>query len=244
MENINPKHLQSQQTLSKHGRTGIKLLIIFGLSLLLLIPQAFIMNMVTSADNTEAADLEISEQWGPPGRPQRTRALHPRRQSAHNIYILPETLTCKGNIKTRTLSRGIFDFSVYEAPLQISGTFVLPKELTAEQLSHLRVDRARILFSVDDFRAFTDNPTLTYGNGRPIELSSEGYNLGPTMPSPGCETSNPSSTAAKSLSRSPCHLRVPTKSLSCPLDAPLPSPSPPTAPHPASAAATCRPSAR
>lgn len=178
MENTTPTPQFKESGLNKHGRTAVKLLIIFVISLVMLIPQSFIMNMIDERDNTEReAAYEIAEQWGSSCRLKGPVLFIPGDSSAHNRYFMPETYNVQGHVKTRTLSRGIFDFSVYEAPLQISGTFVLPKELTAEQLSHLRVDRARILFSVDDFRAFTDNPVFTYASA-PVHLSAEGYKLG------------------------------------------------------------------
>jgi inner membrane protein len=101
----------------------------------------------------------------------------PGNKVEHNVCILPEEYKASRNIETKTLIRGIYDFSVYEAPLQLSGTFTLPKELTAEQLNRIKAGHARLLFSVSDFRSFTDNPVLTY-EGATIELSSEGYKLG------------------------------------------------------------------
>lgn len=166
-----------ESSLNKNGRIAVKLLIIFIISLVMLIPQALIMNMIDERDNTESqAAAEIADLWGSSCCLKGPVLFVPGDSSAHNLYLLPETYDVQGHIATRTLSRGIFDFSVYEAPLQLSGTFVLPKELTAEQLGHLRVDRARILFSIDDFRAYTDNPSLTFASA-PVQLSAEGYKL-------------------------------------------------------------------
>ena len=178
MENTVQNTRSNDSGLNKNGKLAIKLLIIFGLSLLLLIPQAVIQSIVDERHSSESeASFEISEQWGASCHLVGPVIFIPGDKTENNIYILPETFEANGNIATRTLHRGIYDFSVYEAPMQLSGTFVLPKELTAEQLSHLKTERARLLFSVNDFRSFTDNPTLTYGNA-PIELSSEGYKLG------------------------------------------------------------------
>ena len=101
----------------------------------------------------------------------------PSDTSTHNAYVLPETLDIEGDIKTRTLKRGIFDFTVYDATVVFSGQFTLPSELKPEQLKHLRTDRAKLLFSISFFKGFADNPTLTY-NGQKVELSAEALHLG------------------------------------------------------------------
>lgn len=164
--------------LNKNGKLAVKLTIIFVLSLLLMIPQVFIQNIVDERVETEStASYEISEQWGSSCRLIGPVLFIPGNKVEHNVYILPEEYKASGNIETKTLKRGIYDFSVYEAPLQLSGTFTLPKELTAEQLNRIKAGHARLLFSVSDFRSFTDNPVLTY-EGATIELSSEGYKLG------------------------------------------------------------------
>ena len=161
MENINPKNI-----------------LILIISILLLIPQAIIMDMVNERSSTETtANLEVTEKWGSGQTLTGPVLFIPGDSAANNIYLLPEDLDIKGDIQSRMLKRGIYDFTVYETTLDLSGHFALSKEIKAEQLKHLRTERAKLLFAITDFKGFADNPTLLY-NGQPADLSSEALHLG------------------------------------------------------------------
>lgn len=174
--NTTPSPTPSKQ--KNNGKLGLKLIIILVLSLLLLIPQTIIMNLVDERSQTElSANLEVSEKWGTDRTLVGPVIFIPGDSAKNNIYILSEELNIEGDISTQTLKRGIYDFSVYEVPIKMSGHFVLPKELNETQISHLQLNRARILFAINDFKGFSDNPTLTY-QGQPLSLSAEQYKLG------------------------------------------------------------------
>ncbi len=178
MENINPKNILSDNNSRSSLKLGIKLLLILIISILLLIPQAIIMDMVNERSNTEGlANLEVNEKWGNGQTLTGPVLFIPGDSAANNLYILPETLDINGNINSRTLKRGIYDFTVYETALTFAGRFSLPKELKAEQLKHLRNDRAKLLFAISDFKGFSDNPALVL-DGQSAELSSEALHLG------------------------------------------------------------------
>ena len=176
------KKIRNNMEDNNHQKSGaklwLKLTIIFALSLLLLIPQAIIKNMVDERRGTEMeANAEVCQKWGG-GLTVRGPVLFiPGDTSTNNVYLLPEVLDINGEVETKTLKRGIYDFSVYESPMKLTGTFALPKELNAEQVSHLKTGRAKLLFSISDFKGFVDYPTLTYG-GEQVELQAEGMKLG------------------------------------------------------------------
>lgn len=160
------------------SKLTVKLLIIFVISLLLLIPQAFIRDIIYDRQHTEdIAGTEVLEKWGNELTLTGPVIFIPGDSSISNKYILPETLDIQGQVATRTLSRGIYDFTVYDAPIQMHGTFVLPKELDRTKLSHLDFSRAKILFTISDLRGFSDNPALTVDSSS-LTLSNEGYQLG------------------------------------------------------------------
>ncbi|MBR1835512.1 MAG: cell envelope integrity protein CreD [Bacteroidales bacterium] len=159
-------------------RLGIKLSLIVVISLLLLIPQAIIMNMVNERSNTEqTADIEVCEKWGNGQTLTGPVLFIPGDSAAANVYLLPEELNLKGDINSRTLKRGIYDFTVYETGIDLAGHFVLPKELSADRLKRLRTGRAKLLFAISDFRGFTDNPSLTL-DGKSADLAAEALHLG------------------------------------------------------------------
>ena len=173
------KHNMENNTQNQNGaKLWLKLTIIFALSLLLLIPQAIIQNMVDERRGTEMeANMEVCEKWGGTRTVRGPVLFIPGDTSTHNVYLLPEVLDISSEVETKTLKRGIYDFSVYEAPVKLTGTFALPKELSAEQVSYLKTGRAKLLFSINDFKGFMDYPTLTYG-GQQVELQAEGLKLG------------------------------------------------------------------
>ena len=173
------KNIMENNTQKNNGaKLWLKLTIIFALSLLLLIPQAIIQNMVDERRGTEmVAGIEVCEKWGDSRTVRGPVLFIPGDTSTHNVYLLPEVLDINSQVSTKTLKRGIYDFSVYEAPVRLTGTFALPKELNAEQVSHLKTSRAKLLFSINDFKGFVDYPTLTY-DGKQVELQAEGMKLG------------------------------------------------------------------
>ena len=163
---------------SANGKLALKLFIILIISLLLLIPRIIIQHMIDERHSTEElACEEVGEKWGPSCLVTGPVLFIPGDSAINNVYLMPEELQVQGDIHTRTLNRGIFDIKVYESSLVMEGHFVLPRELTADKLGHLRWQKAKLLFSVNDFRAFSDNPKLAY-LGSPVELSSEGMQLG------------------------------------------------------------------
>ena len=177
MENINQNITQNNNQ-NSGAKLWLKLLIIFLLSLLLLIPQALIQHMVDERRGTEwEANIEVCEKWGDSRTVRGPVLFIPGDTATHNVYLLPEQLDINSQVNTKQLNRGIFDFSVYESPVTLSGLFTLPKELHAEQISHLRLDRAKLLFSINDFKGFVDYPVLTY-RGEQVELQAEGMKLG------------------------------------------------------------------
>lgn len=167
-----------QNVEKNNGKLGLKLFIILALSLLLLIPQVLIMNLIDERSNTEmSACNEVSEKWGTERSIIGPIIFIPGDKPENNIYIMPEELNIEGNIATQMLKRGIFDISVYEAPIKMTGYFSRPIELTAAQLSHLKVENARLLFSINDFKGFRDYPTLLYGNEKKAFVAEE-YKIG------------------------------------------------------------------
>ena len=139
MENQNSFKPMQGFSSKNNYKLGLKLLIIVTISLLLLIPQAIIMSMVEERRSTEiSANEEVTQKWGNGQELTGPVLFIPADTSTHNAYVLPETLDIEGDIKTRTLKRGIFDFTVYDASVVFSGQFTLPSELKPEQLKHLR----------------------------------------------------------------------------------------------------------
>lgn len=169
-----------QTTETRRERTGIKLCIISLLCILLLIPWFFIKNTISERGNTESeAEQEVCEKWGTSQLLQGPAIKVYTGKDSTSYSLLPETLDISGDVQTRTLSRGIYDFTVYDADLVLSGIFVLPSALTAAQRILLERNGWQMTLDLSSLKGLTDNPVVTVG-GRtltPQEISNEGSRL-------------------------------------------------------------------
>lgn len=146
---------------NRGDRLLLKLLIIGLLSLLLLIPQQFIMKLISERYETSSeAEKEVSQLWSKPQRITGPVIRIPARSSNDNdVYLLPEMLQIKGDVKTETRHRSIFDVTVYTADLDINGNFIMPN-LSAFADSVYDIPKAEILIALNDFRGLTENITI------------------------------------------------------------------------------------
>jgi Inner membrane protein involved in colicin E2 resistance len=79
--------------------------------------------------------------------------------------ILPEQLDMKGQVNTKQLKRGIYDFSVYETSLDITGQFKLPNDF--EKIQDERewyFEKAKIVVGLPNLRGLSDNVVLHLGD--------------------------------------------------------------------------------
>lgn len=163
-----------QSSTARRPRLWLKLLIIMGLSVLLLIPQQMILNLVDERAGTmQLAESEVAGKWS---REQHLAGpvicIPALKKDAPNLYILPETLTVKGDVQTQTLRRGIYDINVYTAPIAMSGEFLYPDDWSGIKLSQYDVSQARIILAVSDLRGLTEVVSFVWG-GREFRLKSD-----------------------------------------------------------------------
>lgn len=124
----NRTKMKKEPKTNRGNRLLLKLLIIGLLSVLLLIPQQFIMRLISERYETSSeAEKEVSQLWSKPQRITGPVIRIPARSSNDNdVYLLPEALQLKGDVKTEIRHRGIFDVTVYTANLNIDGNFIMP----------------------------------------------------------------------------------------------------------------------
>lgn len=172
------------QNKTKANRPGMKLLIIAAICVGLLIPQAFIQNLVRERHNTaDEAACEVYQKWsgnqeicGPIIKVScRTKDEKGNFIGASfDLYLLPENLNINGNVCTKTLKRGIFDCIVYDSPLEITGSFTLPKEFDSTYVDNILYHQTRLILGIEDLRGLTDNISLTFGDEQ-LEMESGSY---------------------------------------------------------------------
>lgn len=159
----------------------VKLFSIGFLILILLIPSAWIQDMIVERQlRAEQVMTEVADKWsgtqtisGPvlviPYRQQEVidhgKDGKEIREHVEKAFFLPEDLDITGTIKPETLHRGIFDAVVYESPMEIKTSFSKPdfKNLSIADEMVIWKD-AYLIFGITDLRGISDNPTFTVGD--------------------------------------------------------------------------------
>jgi inner membrane protein len=170
-----------------------KFLTIGGLVLLLLVPLAMIGGIVDDRQrHRSTAERDIAESWT--GSQKITSAVlvapykeklitavevyeEGKRQTVQkerNVqrykYILPETITINGDIKTEERYRGIYKVPVYTADMKIDGVFHVKKHLGLTQnIEKITWQTPYIVFGVQDIRGINQSVKLNV-NDKHIEL--------------------------------------------------------------------------
>lgn len=80
-----------------------------------------------------------------------------------NLYILPEELTINGTVFPHNRHRSIFDVTVYQSEINISGHFI-PLDLKTIQIpkEKLCLDEARLFFGISDFRGLEEQVIMQW----------------------------------------------------------------------------------
>lgn len=174
--------MQNDQGKKRNNRLLMKLGIIGLLSVLLLIPQQFILRMINERYATSSkAETEVSQLWS---KAQQVTGpvIHIPDMNNHekDLYLLPEELHIKGDVKTENRHRGIFDVTVYSADLNIEGSFIIP-DLPAFENSSYDTSKAEVLIALNDFRGLTENITLGFGDEAYSMKSSQDEQMGSVL---------------------------------------------------------------
>ncbi len=153
-----------ENSAARRGRNGVKLLVICGLCILLLIPWLFIRDMIAERGNTEsAAEQEVYDKWGGPQLVTGPCIKVYTDKSETSYSLMPEVLDITAEATTRTLSRGIYDFTVYDADVVLRGSFALPPTLSEAQRQRLARNVWRMSVNLSSLKGLTDNPTVRVG---------------------------------------------------------------------------------
>ena len=177
---------ENNKSNEKKARPGLKLLFIAGMCVAFLIPQLLLKNLVSERKSTESdAESEVFEKWAGPqtvtGPVIKVDYVLNWQKDGKKEYrtkvILPEQLDVKGHVKTKTLKRGIYDFTVYETALDLTGQFKLPKDF--EKLQDERewhFEKAKIVVGLPNLRGLSDNVALNL-SGTTYDMVAETGNL-------------------------------------------------------------------
>lgn len=157
---------------------AVKAFFIGFIILLLLIPSVMIQGLISErAERQDEIIKDVSATWsgsqlikGPvlviPYRKiesvMDTAKKVTQKATIDYLYVLPDALKYKTQLKTEVLHRGIYDVVVYNAAINVSGNF---DKLNLQSLgiaeSQLMLDRAKVTFGISDLKGLKNNPVIS-----------------------------------------------------------------------------------
>jgi inner membrane protein len=164
--------MENYQSFFQKNRLTVKAVFIGILTLLLLIPTAFIAMLVEDRQSRhEEAVKEVSGKWaasqiisGPvlviPYRVVRQDDQGHRVTETRQAYFLPDSLQVTGTIDPKKRHRGIYPVIVYRSDLRLSGTFTLP-DGTGHRRDWL-TDQAFLMMGIKDMRGIENRLALSW----------------------------------------------------------------------------------
>ncbi len=156
----------------------IKVALIAALIILFLIPSAWIQGLIIDREGYQQDQrASVAAKWadsqlvqGPvlmlPYKKQVTatdgNGKQITREEMNMLYVLPQTLQVKAAVKTEPFQKGIYDATVYNSDIAITGSFSKP-DLTAAGIdpSAVLYDKARLVFSITDMKGLKNSAVVT-----------------------------------------------------------------------------------
>lgn len=158
--------------MKRSDRMLLKLMLIGLLSIILLIPQQLILHMVSERNATSReAEEEVEQMWSASQRVIGPVVRIPGKKNFKQVYLLPEELRVKGDVRTENRHRGNFDVTVYTADLTLDGSLQMPN-LSEYVDSVYDLSKAEVLLSLSDFRGLSENVVLRL-NGKDYPMRSD-----------------------------------------------------------------------
>jgi inner membrane protein len=199
----------------------VKLVSIGFLVLILLIPSAWIENLMEERQlRAESVMTEVSSRWsgsqilaGPvlvvPYKYLEMVSVDNdkvvRKESIRKAFFLPETLDVTGKVQPETLHRGIYDAVVYESSLSINASFSKPDfERLDIADNEVLWQEAHLVLAISDLRGISKNPPVITSGNKPLTpeptqntgIATLPFNLSAQAAAPAYSTSSASGIAA------------------------------------------------
>ena len=177
------ENANSQNT--KKSRPGMKLLLITCMCVAFLIPQSLLRNLVSERQSREnMAENEVFAKWGGSqtlAGPmlEVTYSVDSTSKKRTTMLLLPELLDVKGDVSTKALKRGIYDFTVYETAIDLTGQFKLPADFDKNHSDKIwHFDEAQVVVDLTNLKGLRDNVTANIGGTQhKMEPSGDRWSL-------------------------------------------------------------------
>lgn len=187
------KNYFERLALSIRASVTLKILSIFILMLLLLIPLSFVESLIQERESLrQKAVTEVSSKWANRQEiygPILTIPVQKQVQTEDGvqvfndeIHMLPSQLNIRGVVTPRKLKRGIYEVVVYDSQLSFSGSFdSIQKVLNQLNGYSVALEEAFLTIHVSDLRGIKENIPLQWnefnkqvspGSGIPSIISS------------------------------------------------------------------------
>jgi len=153
-------------------RIGLKILFMALITLGLMIPDLIIYNLSSDReDNQEETVSSISKSWSGPQLVSGPIISIPYRYKRNNelvsgiIRILPASLDAKADIDARTLTRSIYEATVYSGSVILEGNIALDElETLGISRQALQFENARVTLGIGDLKGLESVSALEFGN--------------------------------------------------------------------------------
>ncbi|WP_295727939.1 cell envelope integrity protein CreD [uncultured Muribaculum sp.] len=162
----------AQRAGNRQQSVSLKILFIILLSLILLIPDMIIYSLNDEReDRQHETTQEISQSWSGPqlisgpiiSIPYVTKGKRDK-DTTGVIRLLPAKLDASIDVKSRTLSRGIYETTVYNADATLSGEFDMDVlKSTGIPVSTLLLDKAYVTIGIGDLKGVENISSLKLG---------------------------------------------------------------------------------
>ncbi len=153
---------------------SLKVLVIVGISLLLLIPDMIIYALTDERQSRqEDTTQEISSSWSGPqlisgpiiSIPYAIKGEDGQEATTGEIHILPSSQNATADIDSQTLSRSIYETTVYNADIKLHGSFNMQIANTLGIApSAFQLDKAYITIGIGDLKGIETISSLKFGN--------------------------------------------------------------------------------
>ena len=154
-----------------------KLGVITIIILLLLIPSSWIQDLIIQREGYQQEMMSgVTDNWAGSQLVQGPVLVLPYKKTISqtgtngkditsevifNLYVLPENLKIKADVKTEQFQNGVYDAIVYNSKVQLDGNFN-PPNLTALGIDPASVlyDKAHLVFSVSHLKGLKNSPEI------------------------------------------------------------------------------------
>ncbi len=172
MENVNEMNEAKLNVASNpNKRLVLKSIAIGIIALLLLIPIKMVEGLIEEREYTAKQALkEVFNQWGGEQLIIAPNISYDLKLKYYNseekktqyferpVMILPESLKINGNVTSQQLKRGIYEIVTYDAPFEISGYFLITKEMLGSEMVNQHVN-----ISISDIKGISEEVKLMLG---------------------------------------------------------------------------------